>query len=320
MNNKVNYKLIGLFVIAGLVMMLGFTYWMLKPSDAAQTQRYRIYFNESVFGLNMNAPVKYRGISVGKVVGLRINPKNTEQVEVTVEILKSTPIKENTIAKLTAQGITGLTYINLSLGSNDAPPLEAKDGEAYPVIQSAPSFFEHFEKSLGSLSTDVSNTLTKTSQLLNDDNQKNIALILDKTANLMNKMNKILDEKTIDHLHASAKNLDDFSYKLDKVMPKVDAFLVQSMAWETQMADSFVNIKETYSSMGVTMKDMAHSFEVVESDIASASLNIVPTINATLFDMQNTLIEFNSLMQEYKRSPNDMLFKKEEIKRGPGEK
>ena len=74
-----------------------------------------------------------------------INPKNTEQVEVLITILKSTPIKSDTVAKLTSQGITGLSYINLSLGSNNAPPLVAKEGQDYPVIKTLPSFFERFE-------------------------------------------------------------------------------------------------------------------------------------------------------------------------------
>ena len=109
MNNKVNYKLIGLSVLFGFFMIFGFTYWLLKPSSKDEMQKYLIYFNESVSGLNLNAPVKYRGISVGKVVDLRINPSNIEQVQATVEILKTTPIKETTEAKLTEQEITGLT-------------------------------------------------------------------------------------------------------------------------------------------------------------------------------------------------------------------
>jgi phospholipid/cholesterol/gamma-HCH transport system substrate-binding protein len=320
MNNKVNYKLIGIFVLIGLSFLLAFTYWMLKPSSEAQTQKYRIYFDESVSGLNINAPVKYRGINVGKVVDLRINPKNTEQVEAMVEILKSTPIKENTVAKLTAQGITGLTYINLTLGENDAPPLKAKNGEKYPVIKSAPSLFEHFEKSLGALSGELSYTLEKTSQLLNDENQESIRVILNRTASLMEKMDRVLDERSVDHMHNTIANLDNFSYKLDAMMPKIDAFVTQSMAWETKMGDSFVSIKDTYSGMGLIMEDMASSFAAVQKDVESVSLNVVPTINNTMFTMQNTLIEFNSLLQEYKRSPNDLLFKKEEEKRGPGEK
>lgn len=75
MNNKVDYTLIGLLVVFGLILMMGFGYWLLKPSIEDETAKYLIYFDESVLGLNLDAPVKYRGISVGKVSRLRINPK-----------------------------------------------------------------------------------------------------------------------------------------------------------------------------------------------------------------------------------------------------
>ena len=121
MNNRVNYTLVGFVVLFGFSLIVGFTYWLLQPSSEIETKRYLIHFDESVLGLNIDAPVKYRGISVGEVTRLRINPKNAEQVEVLLTILRSTPIKFDTVAKLTSQGITGLSYINLSLGSNDAP-------------------------------------------------------------------------------------------------------------------------------------------------------------------------------------------------------
>jgi phospholipid/cholesterol/gamma-HCH transport system substrate-binding protein len=145
-------------------------------------------------------------------------------------------------------------------------------------------------------------------------------VILNRTASLMEKMDRVLDERSVDHMHNTIANLDNFSYKLDAMMPKIDAFVTQSMAWETKMGDSFVSIKDTYSGMVLIMEDMASSFAAVQKDVESVSLNVVPTINNTMFTMQNTLIEFNSLLQEYKRSPNDLLFKKEEEKRGPGEK
>jgi len=108
MNNKVNYTLIGFLVLAGVAMILGFSYWLLKPTVETETTKYNIYFDESVLGLNIDAPVKYRGIRVGKVSHLRISPTNSERVEVQITILKSTPIKESTVARLTHRGLLDL--------------------------------------------------------------------------------------------------------------------------------------------------------------------------------------------------------------------
>lgn len=319
MNNKVNYTVVGLAVLLGFTLIFGFTYWLLKPSSAKEITNYNIYFDESVLGLNLDAPVKYRGISVGKVINLKINPENSEQVQVLVAILKSTPIKENTVAKLTSQGITGLSYINLSLGDNDAPPLVAKEGNEYPVIKTVPSFFENFEKSLGSVSTKVSKTLTKTEELLNEDNQKQFALLLENSANTMEKVDRLLDDKTIKSLQNSAKNLERITYKVNAVMPNIDNFITKSVSWEEQMGNSFDDIKNTYKSMGVTMNNMAKSFQDATIEVQSMSGELTPTVNKSIIELQGVMIKLQDVMNQYERSPSDILFKEEEAKKGPGE-
>jgi len=315
MNNKVNYTLVGFLVLFGFSLMLGFTYWLLKPSNEQEVTKYQIYFDESVLGLNLDAPVKYRGISVGKVSHLKINPNNSEQVEVLVTILKSTPIKENTVAKLTSQGITGLSYINLSQGDNDAPALQCQEGHEYPVIQTTPSFFENFEKSLGSVSTKLSKTLVKTEELLNDDNQKEIAASLKNTAALMEKLNKLLDDETIAHLQATAKNMDSTTAKIDKMVPNIDRFVYKSTKWETEIGKSFKEIENSYKTMGATMDNMAESFASSGSEVK----DIMPTVNSTMLVLQDMMIKFEEAISSYSRSPGDIIYKQEEAKKGPGE-
>lgn len=320
MNNKVNYTVVGLIVLLGIISMLGFTYWMLKPAKSAQTQTYLIYFNESVLGLNLDAPVKYKGIKVGKVTRLRIDPHNSEQVEVTVEILKSTPIKADTVAKLTAQGITGLSYINLTEGSNNAPPLKVQEGQEYPVIKSAPSFFANVEQSLDSVSELLLLTLGRTNELLNEENQKQFSKFLKESAIVMAKIDKTLDEKTILHLQESAKNMEQITAQIDKSIPNINRLVDNSIVWENKINDSFVNIKETYVQMGKIMNNMAKSFLHVENNVEDATVQTLPILNSTMLEMQQTLINFNEVLNQYERSPSDILFKKEKVKRGPGEK
>ena len=295
--------------------MFGFAYWMLKPSSDEETQKYLIYFDESVFGLNLDAPVKYRGITVGKVIRLRINPKNTEQVEVTVDILKSTPIKENIVAKLTAQGITGLTYINLTQGAKDAPSLRAKPGEKYPVIKTVPSFFEHFERSLGDVSAQLSATLYKTQKLLNDENQKQVSLLLERTAHVMDKLDKILDEKSVEHLHNTMRNLDKITAKVDTTIPHIDAFIDKSSAWEDNINSSFESIKGTYLNMNKTMSNMAVSFSKAQHGFDTMSRNV----NNTMLESQNVMIDLQNTLQDFEHNPSNVLYKKTELKSAPGE-
>lgn len=320
MNNKVNYTFIGFLVFFGVALMIGFTYWLLQQKSEQEMKTYHINFEESVLGLNLDAPVKYRGISVGKVSELKINPLNSEEVQVTVSILKTTPIKVDTIAKLTAQGITGLSYINLSMGSRESEFLQAQKGEKYPIIKTMPSFFENFESSLGSMSTRLSSTLHQTEKLLNDENQKQITLLLQRTAGFMDKMERVLDDKTIAHLQSSVKNLDNVSAKVDKLTPNIDNFVTKSMEWEDKIVLSFDSIMTSYKGIRASMDEIKRAVSSGEFNVKDIANDVVPNLNNTLLEMQELINRVDGMIESYERRPSDMLFKEEELKKGPGER
>jgi len=315
MNNKVNYTFVGVIVLIGFTLLLAFAYWMLKPSNDEETQKYLIYFDESVFGLNLDAPVKFRGITVGKVVDLRINKKNSAQVQVTVDILKSTPINESTVAKLTAQGITGLTYINLTQTKHDAPPLTKKEGEEYPVIRSVPSFFESVENTLGDMTAEMTKTLRLTQKLLDNKNQEEIARLLKKSADVMEKIDQVLDADTVEHMHATAKNVDSITAKIDKLVPNIDAFVDKTVEWEKGINDSFASITETYLQMDDKMQDMANSFEDAKVSFESLTRDLENTMKESRYLM----IDFEDSIESLQKSPSDIIYKKRALHKAPGE-
>jgi len=320
LNNKVNYTLVGFLVLFGVALMIAFTYWLLKPTVDEDIKKYNILFDESVLGLNIDAAVKYRGIDVGKVTRLRINPEDSQQVEVQVSILKSTPIKETTVAKLTSQGITGLSYINLSLGDNDSPDLVAKNDEEYPIIKTEASFLEKLEESFGSVSTRLSETLSRTEELLDDKNQKEVASILESSASFMKKMNKLMSDEAIEDLHASLKNLNSASKKLDALMPKIDKFLNNSIEWENRVSNSIESIMGSYIGIEKAMDEFKKAVQSGEFNLKEISSDIVPTINNTFLEFEYLIIRLKETLNQHERSPSDILFMQEEIKKGPGEK
>jgi phospholipid/cholesterol/gamma-HCH transport system substrate-binding protein len=326
MNNKVNYTLVGFVVLVGIVMMLGFVYWLMQPSSENETRKYLVRFNESVLGLNVDAPVKYRGIVVGKVKSLKINPENIEEVEVLVEILQSTPIKVDTVAKLTAQGITGLSYINLSMGSSDAHNLTIEDGDKYPVIKTVPSFFENFENSLGSVSSKLSTTLSQTEKLLNDENQRQITLVLQRTANILEKIDNSLDEKTIQNSQETIQNLNEITQKMNALTPDIERLVNNSIEWEGDIKDSFSamqgsfdSIMQSYQGIKASMAEFKKVLESGQFNVKDIAGEVVPNVNNTLIDVQELMIKLDSVMENYDRTPNDILFKQEATKKGPGE-
>ena len=319
MNNKVNYTLVGFWVIIGFLMILSFSYWLLKPPQEEKTQKYLIRFDESVLGLNIDSVVKYRGIDVGKVSDIRINPKNSEQVEVLITILKTTPVKEQTVAKLTSQGITGLSYINLNLGDNNAPFLKIKDGEEYPVIKTVPSLFKNIEKSMGSVSDKVLNVLTKAEHLFNDENQEQLSLLLDKTSSFMTKMEKLLDEKSITRFHNILENTENITKKTDDLIPRIDQLVTDTTNFENNFLQDVDSITTSFLALRAAMNEVQTAVANGDFNFKEITKDTIPNLNNTLIQMENLMIRLEESLKNYNRSPSDILFKTEEIKKGPGE-
>ncbi len=305
MNNKVNYTFIGVLVLVGLAMIVVFSYWLLQPSEEQKIKKYYVYFKESVLGLNLEAPVKYRGVNVGKVTDIKISPDNTEEIQVVVSILESTPIKTTTLAQLTSQGITGLSYINLSMGDNDSKLLEKERGQKYPVIKTVPSFFEKIEQSFG--------------DLLSDENQKQIGIILNRTAKFMDKLDRLVNDKTINSFHSSVENLDSVSNKLNMMMPQIEKFVVNSVEWENKISANFQAIMESYMGIRDSMDHFKASLARGDFNIKDITSEIIPTLNSTISEVQHLVIRLDALVEQYEKSPGDILYKTQEIKKGPGE-
>jgi len=321
MNNKTNYTLVGIFVIFGFMVMAFFVFWLLKPTEEMQMKKYVVYFDESVLGLNIDAPVKYRGISVGKVLKLSINPENTNQIRVLINVQKDTPITEKTVAKLTSQGITGLTYINLIENKNmEVSKITPPKDEKYPVIQSVPSLFESIQNSIGDVYTKVSRSLDRLDRLLDDKNQKEFHVLLSQSAEFFEKLNDILDQKTIHHIQSSIQHIDHITNKVDQTIPDLKKLIRASISWEKSFTASLDSITKSYLNIDKSMDGIALSMKKGEDDLHEVTNVLIPSINKSLNTLNYLLIDLQSVIKKYENNPRDIFVKESKPKLAPGEK
>jgi phospholipid/cholesterol/gamma-HCH transport system substrate-binding protein len=164
MESKVSLAAVGAFVLALGAALIAVVLWLSSPKSYRKDyDTYVVYMGESVSGLSVDAPVRYRGVPVGAVRRIALAPDNIEQVELTLDIERGTPVREDTVAVLRTQGLTGIANIELTGGSRDAPPLAARADEPYPVIRSAPSLMRRLDAEL----SELIDALTRSSENLN---------------------------------------------------------------------------------------------------------------------------------------------------------
>ena len=183
MEDKVNYSLVGAFVMAlGAALVAGVLWLAAGVGGRQATDPYQAFIQESVAGLDVQAPVKYLGVDVGKVSGIEIDPQNPQQVRLRFLIGRGTPIKQDSVAVLKTQGLTGIAYVELSGGSPDSPALVAGAGGGPPTIPFKPSLSARLENVLGNVLGNIDRVSNNLNAVFDADNRAALKALLADTA------------------------------------------------------------------------------------------------------------------------------------------
>ena len=172
METRANYVLIGGFTLLASVFLLLFALWAAKFSSDRNWREYQVVFSEAVTGLTEGGSVQYNGISVGTVDKLSLVPDDARKVVALLKLKADTPVKVDTRAKLSQQGITGVPFILLSGGSPQAALLEPGPNDEIPIIRTEPSALQNI--------ADTANRLVeRMDHLLSEENIRRISATLD---------------------------------------------------------------------------------------------------------------------------------------------
>ena len=126
MENKAHALAAGLFVVALAALLLGLGAWLTR--DGGEREAYEISTREAITGLQAQAPVRYRGVDVGKVTQIGFDPQAQGNVLVRLDIDVAAPVTSETYASLSFQGVTGLAFVQLDDSGKPGQPLRAQAG------------------------------------------------------------------------------------------------------------------------------------------------------------------------------------------------
>ena len=101
---EANYAAVGAFVLLVTLVAALFVYWYSDTREHRDYNRYEIYFEGSVSGLERGAAVRYLGVGVGRVIDMHIDPRDPSRVQVLVDIDSTTPISASTVPSCRSRG------------------------------------------------------------------------------------------------------------------------------------------------------------------------------------------------------------------------
>jgi phospholipid/cholesterol/gamma-HCH transport system substrate-binding protein len=292
MENKINYTIVGLFVVILMTGLLSVTFWLTRQYGQQTYDTYFVHLSESVAGLNMDATVKYRGVDVGSVVRIGLKADNPEVVELLLKINQNIPIKTDTTAALNFYGITGLAYVELEGIDKQAPLLKRLNG-AIPVIPSRPSTLKRIDQSLSQFAEKSIETLENINLLLGDKNINNVERLLFESTELVK----------------------DLRVQLKGIRTLVDNGVV--------MENKIAATTEKISAASTSIKRMADNIEKNTTGFSQEMTRGIRTsfsaLNQLLSDLDILTATLQTTLQDIKNSPADLLFKRTQPNPGPGE-
>ncbi len=138
METRANHLIIGVFVLGLIGLLLGFVYWMKNDASGPSGKNYYVVFDGSAQGLTELSPVLFNGIRFGAVRSIELLPEDTRKVRALIAVRNDTPVRTNSHARISQQGLAGWVAMEITPGTPDAGLLQAKPGDKYPVLNADP--------------------------------------------------------------------------------------------------------------------------------------------------------------------------------------
>jgi phospholipid/cholesterol/gamma-HCH transport system substrate-binding protein len=304
MEEKVNFTLVGLFVVVLGAALIGAILWLGSDQSYSKTyETYQIYIKESVSGLNLNAPVRYRGVEVGRVQKITLAPDNVEQVQLTLGIERGTPIKTDTFAILQTHGLTGLTFVELAGGSREATALKAVKGEPFPTIQTGPSLMMRLDTSVSTLLTNLNRSSENINALLNEDNRRAISHALSDIEVLSQTL--AARRTTIDSALTNAAHTMENTAQLSAQLP--------------QLAERIGHGADAVDRMAGELAKAASSTRTTMDSTRQFGSETAPEMQQLLNELHELTTSLKRVSSEIEQNPAVLLHGRAAAKRGPGE-
>ncbi|MCO5092497.1 MlaD family protein [Bosea sp. (in: a-proteobacteria)] len=197
MESRANYALVGLFTLAVLAAAFGFVYWF-NGGGAGRKENVRVIFTGTVTGLGRGSSVLFNGLRVGEVTNIELQPDDPRRIYAVIQVGNTTPLREDTRARIEAQGLAGVVALQLIGGDPAAPILKAKPGEPMPTIIAERSEIQDIIETVRNVAQRADTVLTSLDGLI--------------------KQNAAPINNTVRNVETFSKALSDNADGLDKLM------------------------------------------------------------------------------------------------------
>ena len=311
MENKSHALAAGTFVVLLLALVIALSVWLTR--DTRDLQTYELSSPDAVTGLQPQASVRYKGVNIGKVTAITLDPQKIGNVLIQVAIDTQAPITESTFGTLGFQGVTGLAFVQLDDEGQSTVLLPPSDG-APTRIPMRPGLLTKLTDQGEDLLAKLVTGTERVNTLLSDDNQKAL-------------------RSTIDNLGQAAAGLQQLTASTNKALPQ---FLEDSRATLKVIQDtservgdsadeakrSAASFKQTTERMNAkdgTLDQLARGVETLALTGQALNTATLPRLNRAVEDTARAARQVSRAVNTVNDNPQSLIFGQGPIAPGPGE-
>ncbi|MBE7366719.1 MlaD family protein [Ramlibacter pallidus] len=308
MENKSHALAAGIFVALITALVLALAAWLTRDTGVRDT--YEISTKETVTGLQEQAPVRFRGVDVGKVSGIGFDPKAQGSVLVRMEIDRDTPLTRDTFATLSYQGVTGLAFIQLADDGKPAPRLAPND-EVPPRIPLRPGLLSRLEEKGEVIIDQVQQVAERVNKLLSDENQRRLATALDNIGEAAGSTSQLA--KRIDHT---------VTQRIDPAIAEVTVTMKSAQRAADQVgaaANQFSLTAQRLNGPGGALDRVGEGTDAFAAAAENLNATALPRFNRAMDTTNRTMRTVDRAFTELLDNPQMLIYGEGGISPGPGE-
>ena len=315
MVNKAHALAAGLFVLLASALLAGLAVWLTR--DQGQYDVYEISTREAVAGLQPQAPVRYRGVEVGKVADIRFDPAIRGNVLLRLRVDHGAPMNKTTFATLNLQGVTGLAFVQLDDGGTSSEPLQTSSDKPTRIPMRPALLGQLAARGVGILDK-VDEVAGRMSSTLSPDNQKRLATVLDDASRaaqsvtaLSSRMQTVLDAQ----LGPERVNIPAFVQEASTTL--------KALQNTTERADRAVDevaaVARRLGEKDGPIDRMGESAAALSSAADAFNANTLPRVNQASDDTARAAKQLGRAANAMNDNPQLLIFGTGKAQPGPGE-
>lgn len=322
MENKSHALAAGLFVIAVAALLLGLVSWL--TSDKRAGDIYEMSTEDAVNGLSEQAAVRFRGITVGKVVKIGFDPQAREKVLVRIDIDKNLPLNAGTYASLGYQGVTGLAYVQLDNEGDATTPL-VTDSNNPTRIPLRPGLLSQFADQGTFLLQQAQRISERVSALFSPENQQTVMGTVETIGHSAEKIGAaseriqgIMDAQ-LGPRETNIPALVNDTRATMQALQKTAAELQATAKAATQTAQSLAQTSAQISASGGLLDQLEKSAQGVRAGLVPNAARAADSLARTAESTNQAARDADRVFNNLGENPQSLIYGEPAPPPGPGE-